>query len=211
MGGNTGRRTKSERMDTRHRAAHFGEALAYANELHAGQTRKGTRIPYISHLLAVASLAFEYGADEDEAIAAVLHDAVEDQGGAETLQQIDSRFGSTVATIVDGCSDTDVEPKPPWRQRKEAYLERLTRECPAVRFVSACDKLHNVRAIIRDYRDHGDRLWQRFNGRKDGTLWYYSALVKVYQAEERTPVVEDLAREVATLRRLVRARASRQL
>ncbi len=96
MGGNTGRRTKSERMNTRHRSAHFGEALAYANELHAGQTRKGTSIPYISHLLAVASLAFEYGADEDEAIAALLHDAVEDQGGAETLQQIDSRFGSTV-------------------------------------------------------------------------------------------------------------------
>jgi len=210
MGGNTGRRTKSERMDTRHRSAHFGEALAYANELHAGQTRKGTPIPYISHLLAVASLAFEYGADEDEAIAALLHDAVEDQGGTETLQQIDSRFGSTVATIVDGCSDTDVEPKPPWRHRKEAYLERLPRESPAVRFVSACDKLHNVRAIIRDYRVHGDRLWQRFNGRKDGTLWYYSALVKVYQAEERTPVVADLAREVATLRRLVRARTSRQ-
>ena len=150
------------------------------------------------------------GADEDQAIAALLHDAVEDQGGAKTLQQIDGRFGSTVAAIVDGCSDTDLDPKPPWRHRKEAYLKRLTRESPAVRLVSACDKLHNVRAIIRDYRTHGDRLWRRFNGGKDGTLWYYSALVKVYQAEERTPVVADLAREVATLRRLVRARASHQ-
>jgi len=138
-------------------------------------------------------------------IAALLHDAVEDQGGAKTLQQIKRRFGSTVATIVDGCSDTDVDPKPEWRDRKEAYLKRLTRESPAVRFVSACDKLHNVRAIIRDYRAHGDRLWRRFAGKKDGTLWYYSSLVKVYQAAERTSVVVDLAREVATLRRLVDA------
>ncbi len=210
MGGNTGRRTKAGRMDTRHRLGHFGAALAYANELHAGQKRKGTSIPYIAHLLGVASLAFEYGADEDQAIAALLHDAVEDQGGAKTLQQIDSRFGSTVAAIVDGCSDTAVDPKPPWRHRKEAYLKRLIRESPAVRLVSACDKLHNVRAIIHDYRAHGDRLWRRFNGGKDGTLWYYSALVKVYRASERTPVVSDLAREVATLRRLVRARASHQ-
>ena len=128
MGGNTGRkrRTKSGRMDTHHRSGYFGAALAYATELHAGQKRKGTSIPYISHLLGVASLAFEYGADEDEAIAVLLHDAVEDQGGAKTLQQIDSRFDSTVAAIVDGCSDTDVDPKPPWRHRKEAYLKRLT-------------------------------------------------------------------------------------
>ena len=210
MGGNTGRRTKSGRMDTCHRSAHFGAALAYATELHASQKRKGTSIPYIAHLLGVASLAFECGADEDQAIAALLHDAVEDQRGAKTLQQIDSRFGSTVAAIVDGCSDTDVDPKPPWRHRKEAYLKRLTLESPAVRLVSACDKLHNVRAIIRDYRAHGDRFWRRFNGGKDGTLWYYSALVKVYRAAERTPLVADLAREVATLRRLVRARASHQ-
>ena len=210
MGGNTGRRTKSGRMDTCHRSAHFGAALAYATELHASQKRKGTSIPYIAHLLGVASLAFECGADEDQAIAALLHDAVEDQRGAKTLQQIDSRFGSTVAAIVDGCSDTDVDPKPPWRHRKEAYLKRLTLESPAVRLVSACDKLHNVRAIIRDYRAHGDRFWRRFNGDKDGTLWYYSALVKVYRAAERTPLVADLAREVATLRRLVRARASHQ-
>ena len=192
------------------RRSDFVAALAYATELHASQKRKGTSIPYIAHLLGVASLAFEYGADEDQAIAALLHDAVEDQGGTKTLQQIDSRFGSTVAAIVDGCSETDVDPKPTWRHRKEAYLKRLTREAPAVRLVSACDKLHNVRAIIRDYRAHGDRLWRRFNGGKDGTLWYYSALVKVYQAAERTPVVADLAREVATLRRLVRARASHQ-
>ena len=112
--------------------------------------------------------------------------------------------------MVDGCSDADVVPKPPWQRRKEAYLERLTRESPAVRFVSACDKLHNVRAIIRDYRTDGDRLWKRFRGRKDGTLWYYEALVKVYRDAERTPLVEDLAREVGTLRRLVRTREKSQ-
>ena len=188
----------------------FTKALAYATKLHEGQRRKGTAIPYIAHLLGVASLALEYAPDEDRAIAALLHDAVEDQGGAKTLQQIRRRFGSTVAAIVDGCSDADVVPKPPWQRRKEAYLERLTRESPAVRFVSACDKLHNVRAIIRDYRTHGDRLWKRFRGGKDGTLWYYGALVKVYRDAERTPLVEDLAREVGTLRRLVRTREKSQ-
>ena len=186
------------------------KALAYATKLHEGQRRKGTAIPYIAHLLGVASLALEYAPDEDRAIAALLHDAVEDQGGAKTLQQICRRFGSTVAAMVDGCSDADVVPKPPWQRRKEAYLERLTRESPAVRFVSACDKLHNVRAIIRDYRTHGDRLWRRFRGGKDGTLWYYGALVKVYRDAERTPLVEDLAREVGTLRRLVRTREKSQ-
>jgi (p)ppGpp synthase/HD superfamily hydrolase len=215
MGGNSGRKANSGRIENSRLTRHFTDALVYATELHAGQVRKGTSIPYITHLIGVASLAFEYGPDkdgpnEDLVIAALLHDAVEDQGGAKTLQQIKRRFGSTVAAIVDGCSDTDVDPKPKWRPRKEAYLERLTRESPAVRFVSACDKLHNVRAIIRDYRAHGDRLWRRFNAGKDETLWYYSALVKVYQAAERTPLVADLAREVATLRRLVRARASHQ-
>ena len=188
----------------------FTKALAYATKLHEGQRRKGTAIPYIAHLLGVASLALEYAPNEDRAIAALLHDAVEDQGGAKILQRIRRRFGSTVAAMVDGCSDTDVVPKPPWQRRKETYLERLTRESPAVRFVSACDKLHNVRAIIRDYRTHGDRLWKRFRGGKDGTLWYYGALVKVYRDAERTPLVEDLAREVGTLRRLVRAREKSQ-
>lgn len=189
----------------------FTEALVYATTLHEDQCRKGTSIPYISHLLGVASLAFEYGEDQEESIedlviAALLHDAVEDQGGAATLREITRRFGKTVAAIVDGCSDTDVVPKPPWQSRKEAYLTRLAQTSPAVRFVSACDKLHNVRAIIRDYRAIGDDLWARFGGGKDGTLWYYGKLVAVYHGAERTPVVEDFRREVATLRRLVRAR-----
>ncbi len=186
----------------------FTKTLTYATTLHAGQNRKGTTIPYVAHLLGVAALALEYDPNEDLAIAALLHDAVEDQGGAQTLKQIEKRFGGTVATIVDGCSDTDVVPKPPWRRRKQLYLERLARESPAVRFVSACDKLHNLRAIIRDYRTHGDKLWTRFNGGRDGTLWYYGELAKAYRKTGRSPLVDDVSREVRTLQRLVRVRAN---
>ena len=189
-------------LDTRR----FTDALAFATRLHARQRRKGTTIPYIAHLLGVASLALEYDPNEDLAIAALLHDAVEDQGGARTLKQIARRFGAAVADVVDGCSDTDVTPKPPWRGRKRAYLARLAAASPAVRFVSACDKLHNVRAVIRDYRALGDRLWTRFNGGKAGTLWYYGELAKIYRRTEHPELVEDLAREVRTLKRLVRLR-----
>ena len=211
MGGTAGRRGKTAPHPTSCLTARFTKALVYATKLHAGQCRKGTSIPYISHLLGVASLAFEYGPDQDGpnevlAISALLHDAVEDQGGAATLRVITRRFGKTVAAIVSGCSDTDIVPKPPWRSRKEAYLTQLAQESPSVRFVSACDKLHNIRAIIRDYRAIGDNVWDRFGGRKNGTLWYYGALVAVYRGAERTSVVEEFRREVATLRRLVRAR-----
>ena len=183
----------------------FANALAYATTLHATQRRKGTDIPYIAHLLGVASLALEYTPDEDLAIAALLHDAVEDQGGAKTLRQIRRRYGDRVAEIVDGCSDTDVVPKPPWRRRKEVYLAHLTSASDDVLFVSACDKLHNLRAIVRDYRTHGDALWKRFNGGKDGTLWYYAALAKTYRKAGWSPLVEDISREVRTLQRIVRA------
>ncbi len=137
----------------------FEDALAYAARLHAGQRRKGTDIPYVSHLLAVASLAIENGADEDEAIAALLHDAVEDQGGRRRLHAIRRRYGARVAELVAGCTDADVTPKPPWRQRKVRYLEHLRTASPSVRLVSACDKLHNARAILADYRRLGDALW----------------------------------------------------
>ncbi len=185
-------------------SSRFADALAYATTLHAKQRRKGTDIPYIAHLLGVASLALEHRPDEDLAIAALLHDAVEDQGGAKTLKQIRRLYGDRVAEIVDGCSDTDVVPKPPWRRRKEAYLDHLTSASDDVRFVSACDKLHNLRAIIRDYRTHGDTLWKRFNGGKDGTLWYYAELAIAYRRAGPSPLVDEVTREVRTLRRLVR-------
>ena len=130
--------------------------------------------------LKVASLALEFGGTEDEAIAALLHDAVEDQGGERTAKLIARRFGRDVADVVEGCSDTDVVPKPPWRERKVTYIRHLRGASSSIRFVSACDKLHNLRAILSDYKTEGERLWQRFNGKKDGTLWYYRALVREF-------------------------------
>jgi GTP pyrophosphokinase len=164
--------------------ARFNDALVYAAELHSTQNRKKTSIPYISHLLAVASIALEHGADEDEAIAGLLHDAVEDQGGPPTLTAIRERFGDKVAHIVHACSDTDKTPKPPWRERKEAYVLHVGEACPSVRLVSASDKLHNARAILADYRTHGEDLWPRFNaGGAEDVVWYYRSLVSSFSLE----------------------------
>src|SRR5712691_4178501 len=183
-------------------SARFEEALVFATQLHAKQTRKGTSIPYIAHLLAVTILVLEHGANEDEAIAALLHDAIEDQGGAATREDIRRRFGDTVVAIVDGCTDAEVMPKPPWRARKEAYIAHV-REAPAsVRLVSAADKLHNARTILADYRQLGDSLWQRFNGGKEGTLWYYRSMVNAFRAAGTTPLVEELDRVVSEIERL---------
>jgi (p)ppGpp synthase/HD superfamily hydrolase len=126
--------------------------------------------------MGVAALVLEAGGDEDLAIGALLHDVVEDCGGAPVLKEIRRRFGARVAKIVDGCTDTDVSPKPPWRPRKEKYIERLRKENADTRLVSAADKLNNVRSILADYRAIGESVWERFNGGRDGTLWYYRAL-----------------------------------
>lgn len=166
----------------------FHDALGYAMELHATQVRKGTTIPYLAHLLAVASLVIEHGSTEDEAIAALLHDAIEDQGGVPTREEIRRRFGDTVVAIVDGCTDAEVFPKPPWRQRKAAYIAHLQHAPPAVQLVSIADKLHNARAILADYRTLGDALWTRFNGGRDGTLWYYRTLLQVFREVGTAPV-----------------------
>jgi hypothetical protein len=140
----------------------YREALGFAFDLHKEQTRQGSGVPYVAHLVGVSSLALEYGADEDEAIAALLHDAVEDQGGSETLGRIKSRFGERVGSIVAGCTDAVDPPKPPWRERKEKYLEHLRTADRSVQLVSACDKLYNARAIVSDYRKIGESLWSRF-------------------------------------------------
>ena len=152
-------------------------AFRYAAEKHAGQTRKQTSVAYLSHLMAVASLVLEAGGDEDLAIAALLHDVVEDCGGAPMLKEVKRRFGSRVAKIVDGCTDSDTVPKPPWRGRKESYIRHLKSADAETRLVSAADKLNNVRSILSDYRDVGESIWDRFNGGREGTLWYYRALV----------------------------------
>jgi GTP pyrophosphokinase len=183
-------------------SARFDQALAWAAALHREQVRKGTRVPYVAHLMAVGSLALEHGASEDEAIAAVLHDAVEDQGGAATDEAIRQRFGPAVADIVAGCTDTDQTPKPPWRARKEAYILRLASATPSVRLVSLCDKLHNARSILADYRTAGESVWTRFNGGKGGTLWYYRALVEAYRAHGASPLLAELERVVREIERL---------
>lgn len=183
----------------------FEEALVFATRLHAAQTRKGSGIPYSAHLLAVTALVLEYGGDEETAIAALLHDAIEDQGGAVAREQIRARFGDRVTAIVDGCTDADTQPKPPWQARKEAYLAHLPHASVEVRLVSAADKLHNVRSILADYRQVGDGVWTRFRGGKAGTLWYYRALVTAYRQAGSTPLVEELDRTVTELERLVAA------
>lgn len=156
-------------------------AFAYAIELHARQARKGTTIPYVTHLLAVCSLALEDGAEEEEAIAALLHDGPEDQGGQPVLDEIGRRFGDRVAAIVEGLSDTLEDPKPDWRPRKERYLERLTLETAAVLRVSLADKLHNARSMLIDLTDGGDELWTRFHAGRDHQAWYFRELLAVFE------------------------------
>ena len=151
----------------------FDDALAYASQLHRWQTRKGSEVPYVSHLLGVASLVIEEGGTEVQAIAALLHDAVEDQGGLLRLVDIRERFGDAVADIVLACTDSTEEPKPPWRPRKEAYLAHLPAVSPDALIVSVADKVHNAHSILMDLRSGGIAMFERFTGGMDGTLWYY--------------------------------------
>ena len=180
----------------------FEEALLFATKLHAGQWRKGTTIPYIAHLLAVTAIVLENGGNEDVAIAALLHDAIEDQGGDFTRQEIRRRFGDTVVAIVDGCTDSDVYPKPPWRARKEVYIAHLRGASQSVRLVAAADKLHNARAVLADYRVVGESLWLRFHGGKEGTLWYYRSVADALRDSGRTPLIDELGRVVTEIEQI---------
>ena len=170
----------------------FLNAFSFAAEEHTGQTRKASTIPYIAHLMGVASLVLEFGGDEDLAIAALLHDVVEDCGGAPMLKEIRRRFGSRVAKIVDGCTDSDTYPKPPWRKRKEVYIRHLKNADAETRLVSAADKLNNVRSILSDYRAVGESIWARFNGGRDGTLWYYRALLEEFRRRKPDRLIREL-------------------
>lgn len=154
----------------------YDAALRLAHDLHRAQTRKGTDVPYISHLMSVSAIVIEHGGNEDQAIAGLLHDAAEDQGGTETLALIRDRFGDGVAGIVADCTDAWEEPKPAWRPRKEAYLAKLAQKPKSSLLVSLADKTHNAEAILFDYRDIGAPLWDRFSGGRDGTQWYYRSL-----------------------------------
>ncbi len=181
-------------------SARFDRALVWAAQMHVAQVRKGTDVPYISHLLAVCSIVLEYGGDEDEAIAGLLHDVVEDQGGASARERLRLLFGERVTAIVDGCTDTDQKPKPPWRARKEAYIAHLAGASPSVLLVALADKVHNARSILRDLRADGDAIWQRFGAGRDDQLWYYRALVTAFQARAIYPVLTaELAGVVAEL------------
>jgi (p)ppGpp synthase/HD superfamily hydrolase len=184
----------------------FDRALLYAHKAHRDQIRKGTTIPYVSHLLAVTSLVLEDGGDEDEAIAALLHDTAEDQGGRARLDDIHAKFGSRVASIVESCSDTLVHPRPPWRLRKELYLTHLRDADSSVLRVSAADKLHNLRCMLADWKRIGDKLWERFSAKKEEQLWYYSELVKIFQVRGRSEfVIDELGLCVTLLRQIIEA------
>jgi (p)ppGpp synthase/HD superfamily hydrolase len=189
----------------------FDRALVYATEVHAGQLRKGTQIPYIAHLLAVAGLVLEHGGDEDQAIAALLHDAAEDHGGEVRLADIRGRFGERVEAIVRGCSDAlpvGGEPKKPWKERKEAYLSHLEHADEGVLFVSAADKLHNARAVLLDYRVVGEAVWERFKGGREGTLCYHRKVAKVLERRLPGSLTRELAETVAHLDQLLAAAAA---
>jgi (p)ppGpp synthase/HD superfamily hydrolase len=177
----------------------FGEALTLAERAHRAQTRKCTDIPYVAHLLAVAAIVLEYGGDEDQAIAALLHDVVEDQGGAEMAGKVRARFGDRVAEIVLACTDTDTLPKPPWRARKEAWVAAIETEREDALIVTMADKLHNATAIIEDHRQIGDAIWDRFNGGREGTLWYYRALSDALGRRRPGALADRLERTVTEL------------
>jgi (p)ppGpp synthase/HD superfamily hydrolase len=180
----------------------FLRAFQFAAKKHAGQTRKASTIPYIAHLMGVASLVLEAGGDEGLAIAALLHDVVEDCGGKPMLSEVRRRFGNRVAKIVDGCTDADTIPKPPWRERKESYLRHLKDADDDTRLVSAADKLNNVRSIISDYRQIGEFVWERFNGGREGTLWYYRSLRNEFLRRPPNRISRDFALAVNELESL---------
>lgn len=183
----------------------FDAALVLASDLHRHQLRKQTAIPYVAHLLAVSAIVLENGGDEEQTIAALLHDAPEDQGGRATLDSIRNRFGDRVAGIVEDCTDTFEDPKPEWLPRKIAYLDHLEHQADAASLlVSAADKLHNLCAIRSDFAQQGDQLWGRFNGRPGQQLWYFQSLARIYKgripgrlADAFSHEVEGFAEELA--------------
>jgi GTP pyrophosphokinase len=187
----------------------FDAALLFAHRVHRGHARKGTepQVPYIAHILGVAGLVLEYGGTETQAIAALLHDAIEDApeelGAGDVRRIIADDFGREVLTIVEHCTDTDEQPKPTWVERKKRYVEGVASAPEEALLVSAADKLHNVRALLRDYRQQGEALWSRFNkdAGRTGTLGYYRALVSAFSPRLRNPIVADLDRELTTLER----------
>lgn len=180
----------------------FDRGLLLASEVHRKHLRKGTSIPYVTHVLAVASLVGVHGGDEDQVIAALLHDAIEDgiKDFPDIRERIDSEFGERVLRIVNACTDADTDPKPPWRERKEAYLDHLKNDPDSGHLlVSLSDKVHNAQSIVMDLRVVGDKLWERFNSPREQTLWYYQSLNEVFQDRTPSPLADELSRLVASM------------
>jgi len=179
----------------------FDEAFRYAHEVHADHVRKGNQTPYIGHLMGVSSIVLDDGGSEDEAIAALLHDAAEDFGGRPRLEDIRTRFGQAVATIVEDCTDSWDTPKQPWLQRKRAYVEHAHSLSPSSLRVSAADKVHNAYAILRDLRNTGEQVWSRFNAPADDVIAYYESLVRAFRTSGGGRLVEELERIVKGIQR----------
>jgi len=177
----------------------FLRAFEFAAEKHKNQTRKASTIPYIAHLMGVASLVLEAGGDEELAIAALLHDVVEDCGGEPMLKEVRRLFGARVAKVVEGCTDADTYPKPPWQARKEEYIRHLKAADSDTKLVAAADKLNNVRSILSDYRAIGESVWSRFHGGREGTLWYYRSLRDVFLRYKWNRITRDLELAVKEL------------
>lgn len=181
------------------------DAFAFAQKVHADHSRKGSGVPYITHVMAVAAIVGEHGGDEDTFIAALLHDAVEDGDGYATLAQIRAQFGEHVALMVEACSDAFEKPKPAWRERKEKFIASMRTAVPKVRLIVAADKLHNLCATIGDYRAVGEAVWQKFNGGREGTLWYYAAIAQALAEGWEHPLIDDLATVLEELHEIGRA------
>jgi len=179
----------------------FDEAVRYARQAHEAQARKGAGTPYLGHLLGVASIVLDDGGTEDEAIAALLHDAAEDQGGRARLEDIRARFGDAVARIVEDCTDSWETPKKPWAERKLAYTEHARTLAPSSLRVSAADKVHNTYTTLRDLRNIGEEVWGRFNASADDVMAYYDALVRSYREAGGGRLVDELGRIVRGIER----------
>jgi (p)ppGpp synthase/HD superfamily hydrolase len=179
----------------------FDDAFVYAHETHATHLRKGNNVPYLGHLMGVASIVIDDGGTEDEAIAALLHDAPEDRGGRNRLADIRARFGDAVAKIVEDCTDSWTEPKEPWAERKQKYVEHARTLAPASLRVSAADKVHNAYAILRDLRNVGDQVWERFDAGADDIVAYYQSLVRAYREAGGGRLVDELDRIVRAIER----------
>ncbi len=178
------------------------QALIYAAELHSDQYRKGSNVPYLTHLMTVSSYVFEYGGTVDQAIAGLLHDAIEDQSHKTSYGEIENRFGVEVSDIVRACTDAEISPKPPWEERKRDYLSRLSKKSDFIKLVVACDKLHNAECIVRDAKIHGESLWGRFSAPPERILWYYEGIVTALDGFD-SPVVAGLKSKVDEMRSLV--------